>query len=83
MKQDTANVNEEKLMDGNTMTETTEQDNQNVELNIQDLQNLKEIIDVASARGAFRPKEMMAVGSVYNKLENFLMAVAAQQKQGE
>jgi hypothetical protein len=53
------------------------------ELTVQDLQSLKAIIDVASQRGAFKPNEMMTVGQVYNKLEAFLTAVAAQQPQGE
>jgi len=48
------------------------------ELTISDLSALKQIIDVASQRGAFRPNEMMTVGSTYNKLETFLNAVAAQ-----
>lgn len=49
------------------------------ELTIQDLSNLKQIIDVASGRGAFKPNEMMTVGSTYSKLETFLNAVAQQQ----
>lgn len=49
------------------------------ELTINDLNALKQIIDVASQRGAFKPNEMMTVGSTYNKLETFLAAVAAQQ----
>jgi len=57
------------------------------ELTISDLSALKQIIDVASQRGAFRPNEMMTVGSTYNKLETFLNAVAAQsntaQEKGE
>jgi len=48
------------------------------ELTVQDLQAIKTIIDVASQRGAFKPNEMMTVGQVYNKLEAFLAAVAAQ-----
>ena len=40
---------------------------------------MKSIIDVASSRGAFKPNEMAAVGTVYNKLETFLNAVAASQ----
>ena len=48
------------------------------ELTITDLNALKQIIDVASQRGAFKPNEMMTVGSTYNKLETFLSAVAAQ-----
>jgi hypothetical protein len=49
------------------------------DLTIQDLQGLKTIIDVASARGVFKPNEMVSVGQVYSKLETFLNAVAAQQ----
>jgi translation initiation factor IF-2 len=55
------------------------------ELTVQDLNALKQIIDVASQRGTFKPSEMMVVGQTYNKLEAFLAAVAAQQpkKEGE
>ena len=60
---------------------------QATELTIQDLSNLKQIIDVASGRGAFKPNEMMTVGSTYSKFETFLNAVAQQQapteKKGE
>ena len=51
------------------------------DLTVQDLQALKQIIDVASQRGAFKPNEMMTVGQTYSKLEEFLAAVAAQQGQ--
>jgi hypothetical protein len=51
----------------------------NPELNINDLAALKSIIDVASARGAFKPNEMVPVGTVYNKLEAFLTAAQAAQ----
>lgn len=51
-----------------------------VELTVNDLNALKQIIDVASSRGAFKPNEMTVVGSTYNKLDTFLAAVAAQQK---
>lgn len=52
---------------------------QSPELTVQDLTAMKSIIDVASSRGAFKPNEMAAVGTVYNKLETFLNAVAASQ----
>lgn len=45
------------------------------ELTVQDLGNLRAIIDVAAQRGAFRAPEMEAVGSAFNKLNNFLNAV--------
>lgn len=51
------------------------------DLTVQDLNALKAIIDVASQRGAFKPNEMMTVGQTYTKLENFLIAIQAQQQQ--
>jgi len=51
------------------------------DLTVQDLNNLKNIIDVASQRGAFKPNEMMTVGQTYSKLEMFLEAVARSQPQ--
>jgi hypothetical protein len=53
------------------------------ELTIQDLGNLRAIIDVASQRGAFRAAEMAAVGTTFNKLNDFLNAVAPQQPAAE
>ena len=53
------------------------------DLTIQDLTAIKQIIDVASGRGAFKPNEMMVIGQTYNKLEAFLGAVAAQQEQAK
>lgn len=55
------------------------------DLNINDLNAMKVIIDIASSRGAFKPNEMMAVGQTYNKLTAFLDQVAKQadaSKQG-
>ena len=66
--------------------ETTAQQTeaQGPDLTVQDLQALKNIIDVASQRGAFKPNEMMTVGQTYTKLETFLAAVSQQQgTQGE
>lgn len=51
---------------------------QNYDLTVQDLSALKNIIDVAAQRGAFKPGEMAAVGTVYNKLAGFLDAVSKQ-----
>ncbi len=55
-------------------------DQQSVELTVSDLNAIKQIIDVASSRGAFKPNEMTVVGTTYSKLETFLNAVAASQK---
>jgi uncharacterized protein YfkK (UPF0435 family) len=51
---------------------------QNNDLNINDLNAMKNIIDIASSRGAFKPNEMMAVGQTYSKLTAFLEQVAKQ-----
>jgi len=48
------------------------------ELNINDLNSMKVIIDIASSRGAFKPNEMAVVGQTYNKLTTFLDQVAKQ-----
>lgn len=49
------------------------------DLTITDLTNLKAVIDLASSRGAFKPNEMLAVGTVYTKLSNFLNSIPAKQ----
>jgi hypothetical protein len=56
---------------------------QQPELTVQDLSAIKAIIDVASQRGAFKPNEMVTVGQTYTRLENFLIAIQAQQQQPE
>lgn len=67
-----------------TATVTNEQPKQDssIELTVNDLNALKQIIDVASSRGAFKPSEMTVVGTTYSKLETFLNAVSAQQQTG-
>jgi hypothetical protein len=60
------------------------EDNTAPELTVNDLSQIKQVIDVASQRGAFKPNEMVAVGTIYSKLETFLGAVALQnEKQKE
>lgn len=48
------------------------------QLTITDLAVLKNCIDIAATRGAFRAPEMKAVGEVYEKLSNFLSVVVSQ-----
>ena len=52
---------------------------ESADLTISDLQNIKAIIDLASTRGSFRPNEMVAVGTVYAKLNNFLASIPTKQ----
>lgn len=69
-----------------TQEETAEAggENQNqAELTVQDLAAIKQIIDLASQRGAFRPNEMVAVGQTYSKLETFLNAVSSSQGEAQ
>jgi hypothetical protein len=47
-------------------------------ITVADLNLLKNIIDLASTRGAFRAAEMTQVGEVYEKLATFLDSVATQ-----
>jgi hypothetical protein len=47
------------------------------QISIADLDTIKNIIDLASSRGAFRGEELQEIGAVYNKLKNFLDAVIA------
>ena len=52
------------------------------QLSIADLDTIKNIIDLASSRGAFRGEELHEIGMVYNKLKNFLdVAIANAQAQ--
>ena len=63
---------------GGTGQATAQPQQQGPDLTVNDLNALKSIIDVASQRGAFKPNEMMTVGQVYTKLEQFLAAVSQQ-----
>ena len=56
---------------------------ENTQLTIADLASIKQIIDAACTRGAFKAAEMKSVGDVYEKLSAFLDAVVAQQKTQE
>jgi hypothetical protein len=52
-------------------------DDNNLTLN--DLENMKSLIDVACSRGAFKANEMKDIGELYNKLANFLKQMSAVQ----
>lgn len=56
---------------------------QSNELNLNDLNAMKVIIDIASSRGAFKPGEMAVVGQTYNKLTSFLDQVAKQAEEAK
>ena len=55
----------------------------NTQITIADLDTIKNIIDLACTRGAFRGAEISQVGAVYDKLIAFLEAVIEQAKAQE
>lgn len=61
-----------------TPTEGNDASVEPVQLQINDLQGLGQIINLACKRGAFEAAEMETIGASYNKLNAFLGYVAAQ-----
>jgi hypothetical protein len=53
------------------------------QITVADLDTIKNIIDLACTRGAFRGAEVSQVGAVFDKLNSFLEAVIAQAKANE
>jgi hypothetical protein len=51
---------------------------ENASLTLADMASLKNLIEAATARGAFRANEMSTVGGIYDKLDAFLAATQAQ-----
>ena len=52
-------------------------------ITISDLDTIKNIINLAATRGAFRGEELSMVGTVYDKLTVFLEAVIEKAKAQE
>jgi hypothetical protein len=52
-------------------------------ISISDLVAIRDIMNVAAERGAFKAEEMLDVGTIYTKLNNFLEAVIAQSQAQE
>jgi hypothetical protein len=59
----------------NTVEQTNDTTVQQPQLTIADLQNIKQIIDVAAKRGAFNSAEFTAVGITVDRLNAFLVAI--------
>ncbi len=55
----------------------------NDDLNINDLNALRQIIEVTNSRGSFKANEMEAVGRVYNKLARFLDQASTKGQENE
>ena len=58
-----------------------EQNNQGLLVTLADLDLIRQIIDLAATRGAFKGPELSDVGRVYNKLSAFLDLATAQAEQ--
>lgn len=52
-------------------------------ITITDLVAIRNIMNVAAERGTFKAEEMLEVGTIYTKLNNFLEAVIAQAQEQE
>jgi len=59
------------------MTEET-QETQEAGLSVKDLANIKQIIDTAASRGAFKTEEFAIIGGIVTKLTAFIAASQAQ-----
>lgn len=53
------------------------------ELTVNDLSNIKAIIEAAVRRGTFNANEISGVGAAYDKLTNFLSSIQNQKPQTE
>lgn len=53
------------------------------ELSVNDLQQLRAVVEVAARRGAFQAAELSAVGQVYDRVNAFLNAVAPPKQETE
>jgi hypothetical protein len=50
-------------------------------INVNDLVALRNILNLAAERGAFKAEEMLEVGTIYTKLSHFLESVIAQAQE--
>ena len=56
------------------------QNDQSLNVTLADLDLIRQIIDLAASRGAFKGPELGDIGRVYNKLSAFLDLAAAQMQ---
>jgi len=65
----------------NEKDETSTEGGVTPELTVNDLNNIKQVLEAAVRRGAFQAGELSSVGAAYDKLSTFLEAIASQSKQ--
>jgi hypothetical protein len=73
-------MTEEAQIQQEVSAEEAQQPQAGTDLNVSDLLALRNIVDVASQRGAFKAAELEMVGKVYNKLNTFLESVSKKQE---
>jgi hypothetical protein len=61
----------------------TQDDELSTNLTIGDLKTIASIIDVTTTRGAFKPNELVIVGTLFEKITGILATVEAQIAQNE
>lgn len=52
-------------------------------LSVHDIARIREVIDLACSRGAFRANEMSAVGEIYDKVSTFINRVVAEAEKAQ
>ena len=70
------------MTENNTEDQTQVDDKQapqSAELNISDLLAIRNIIEIASQRGAFKAAELEVVGKTFNRLNGFLESVSKKE----
>lgn len=65
------------MLDDTTQDAPASNEAQEAGLGIVDLRVFKEVIDVASARGAFKAEEFATIGDSYGRLTKFLQTIDA------
>jgi uncharacterized protein YggE len=68
-------------MENQELTMPDQNQSTSPELTVNDLTNIRQIIDAAVRRGTFSASEISGVGAVYDKLDKFLIAIGNQQPQ--
>ena len=65
------------MLDDTTQEAPVSNEAQQAGLGVVDLRVLKEVVDVASARGAFKADEFATIGETYSRLNIFLQTIDA------
>lgn len=55
----------------------------NQQITLADLAQVRQVIELASSRGAFQAGELQDIGTLYNKLTNFVNNIVAQAQAEE